>query len=810
MAKTRVPVAGTIGKSIKTISATPPQNLTITPAQIQAIIAAVNASQLAANPSGAAPTFWQLISEIPQNIVDIAALISSGYLVRNPDGTWALVPPSPPGQPGLDGEPGEDGERGAPGAPGKDGLTVMGPPGIDGEDGMDGAMGPPGPQGPAGSGATGAQGPMGNPGQDGSDGADGDQGPPGLLGPQGPTGTTGGQGPMGNPGVAGDDGVDGDVGPPGQIGPQGPTGTTGATGSAGQQGVMGVPNPMEGPQGEDGIMGPQGPQGPAGATGAPGAIGSATYQITFGDESGGGGEDPRPFLDTGASPTWSGQHTFVNGASFQGLYGNGVISTARSAVVPQVAGGNPRVVWMNASGVTDGRYFEIVTGAAIILFRVENDAQTIVSNFMAVTRSAAAIADVSLGNPTDNPTFNFLGTGLATFHGSVTATAVGPQVTLTDTGAHGTFLQLQATNTGTTLNASWFNTRPGDFNIQTANVTRMAFTMDGNVSVATPATGIAFTSSGANNGFAGDFVGSATTGQSRGLRVRAGTNASDFAFQVANQANTITYAQVGGDGSTVWGYNGTTNVINTTAAGNVTIAVAASGALLSLPNASAQIAWQSTGAQFGTGIAFSVGQAELTSVSTIPLGVGTSGAAALNFYTNSVGRIIVGAAGNVSINAPSTNNALVVTGCASQNAVQFNGAAGAGTSFGLRVDAGTNTSDRALYIGNQAGTVEYFSVRGDGLATFSGQLGVSTIGKGLAIASGTNAKVGSGTLDATGQRTVANTSVTANSLIFATYVSGPGGPLTTAISVTSQTAGTGFVAAGTPSAPFIYMIVEKI
>lgn len=156
MAKTRVDVKGTVGKSIRTISNAPPQATTLTQAQLQQIITAVNANLAAQNPSGLSPTAWSLITEIPPNISAIAALTANGFLQRNPDGTWSLVP-APAGRQGKQGPPGE---RGRPGPPGKDGASVVGPlgprgregePGKRGIPGSAGPQGPVGPQGPAGS-----------------------------------------------------------------------------------------------------------------------------------------------------------------------------------------------------------------------------------------------------------------------------------------------------------------------------------------------------------------------------------------------------------------------------------------------------------------------------------------------------------------------------------------------------------------------------------------------------------------------------------------------------------------------------------
>lgn len=242
MAKTRLPVAGTIGKSVKTVTAVPPQNLTITQAQLQAIIAAVNASQHVTNPSGLTPTDWSLITSIPSNLSAIAALVANGMLVRNQDGTWRLVPVPGPGQPGEAGPPGEDG---IPGVRGIDGVTgAQGPVGpalfFLAEDGVDGDVGPQGLPGPSG-------------------------GPPGPTGATGPTGAAGAAGAAG-PALyfLAEDGINGTDGVPG---PRGTDGSNGSNGASGAQGPMG---PALYFLAEDGVPGEPGPPGPAGATGSGG------------------------------------------------------------------------------------------------------------------------------------------------------------------------------------------------------------------------------------------------------------------------------------------------------------------------------------------------------------------------------------------------------------------------------------------------------------------------------------------------------------------------------------------------------------
>ncbi len=96
--------------------------------------------------------------------------------------------------------------------------------------------------------------------------------------------------------------------------------------------------------------------------------------------------------------------------------------------------------------------------------------------------------------------------------------------------------------------------------------------------------------------------------------------------------------------------------------------------------------------------------------------------------TNSGTSIALGvsAAGNVTVAAPSSGTSLSVTGFANSNAVAINGPSTTGQSFGVQINAGTNSSDRALRIQNAAGTANYFGVAGDG-SWFAGPLGLSSM-----------------------------------------------------------------------------------
>jgi hypothetical protein len=87
---------------------------------------------------------------------------------------------------------------------------------------------------------------------------------------------------------------------------------------------------------------------------------------------------------------------------------------------------------------------------------------------------------------------------------------------------------------------------------------------------------------GGANSFTLDIIGNATAGQSYGLFIEAGTNASDEAVRIDNQAGTHVYFRLFGDGSGVLGYNGAASTIVWNVGGNVTISAPASGVALTV------------------------------------------------------------------------------------------------------------------------------------------------------------------------------------------------------------------------------------
>lgn len=265
------------------------------------------------------------------------------------------------------------------------------------------------------------------------------------------------------------------------------------------------------------------------------------------------------------------------------------------------------------------------------------------------------------------------------------------------------------------------------------------------VVIAAPSSGVAETVTGVAGSFAAVFNGATTTGQSRGIQILAGTNASDHALVVDNQAGTIDYFTIQGDGSTTLGYNGTNAAIVTAAAGNVTIHAPSSGIALASSGAANGFAGQFIGSSTtgqsrglqvnaGTNSSDFAFQVNNQANSITYLQVSGNGAISMGPAANSL--LVNGTTGGVTINAPSSGQALTVTGAAGgANAVNINGSATTGQSNGLLISAGTNVSDTPFAILNHAQSIVFMSIRGDG----SGAVGPT--GAALSWSAGGNVTV---------------------------------------------------------------------
>jgi hypothetical protein len=83
--------------------------------------------------------------------------------------------------------------------------------------------------------------------------------------------------------------------------------------------------------------------------------------------------------------------------------------------------------------------------------------------------------------------------------------------------------------------------------------------------------------------------------------------------------------------------------------------------------------------------------------------------------------LTVNAPGTVGITAPTGGGqALTISGAGGSYAEVIQSATGAGTGFGVLINAGTNSSDTAFHVGSAAATSSYIDVRGDGAISFDG------------------------------------------------------------------------------------------
>lgn len=207
--------------------------------------------------------------------------------------------------------------------------------------------------------------------------------PQGIAGPAGPAGADGAAGPMGPAGADGDDGA---------IGPAGPAGPAGAAGAAG-------------PPGAAGPEGPAGPQGPQPALANP----SATIGLTV--KNGVAVTAPRsdsaPALDQAIAPTWSGKHKF----------------TAASTATPEgysinLTSSLPGILFTRPGAPANNGMWALVSNPTQMYLLGYTDAFAQKEVLVATRAVSGGIASIDFGNATDNPTFNFLGSGYSTF-GSV-------------------------------------------------------------------------------------------------------------------------------------------------------------------------------------------------------------------------------------------------------------------------------------------------------------------------------------------------------------------------------------------------------
>ena len=116
------------------------------------------------------------------------------------------------------------------------------------------------------------------------------------------------------------------------------------------------------------------------------------------------------------------------------------------------------------------------------------------------------------------------------------------------------------------------------------------------------------------------------------------------------------------------------------------------------------------------------GDGVLMALETAP-GIGFIGTVSnhpFRILTNNSSRIIVSAAGTVTIEPPSSGAALTALGSAGSDTCDFTADPTANNSFGVLITAGTSASDYMLFVRNVTGTVVALKIDGAGQFSYAG------------------------------------------------------------------------------------------
>jgi len=273
---------------------------------------------------------------------------------------------------------------------------------------------------------------------------------------------------------------------------------------------------------------------------------------------------PNPIVSTGTvsvdqafSPTWSGTHTFSNAITVNGagssLKGAVTIATPTSGVALTVdgfqnwitAGANFSITPNTSSGsngvtlatsFTSGGNGPIILapGGTTSLTDSANGNVTIAAPASGVALSASGLANSNVATFTASSTSGqSKGLGIA-----AGTTSADYALLVTNQAASATYAEIFGDGHGTlgpsaSLGLSWATT--------------------GDVTIAAPSSGTAFSVTGAANTNTVNFQASSTTGQSLGLQSLAGTNSSDFAFRFYNFNGTTQVLLGFGDGGVIAG-----------------------------------------------------------------------------------------------------------------------------------------------------------------------------------------------------------------------------------------------------------------
>ena len=452
--------------------------------------------------------------------------------------------------------------------------------------------------------------------------------------------------------------------------------------------------------------------------------------------------DGAPALDQGIAPTWTGSHIFAASS--------GVPLTINSP-----ASGNIALVANGVSGSPVAQFRGASSAGGTIQLRDGNTGNQLwnlssggTSTGLFSLRDGTRGADVLTANTTGNVIVNaptsgqaltvngFSGTDIARFSGA------NQGVNTISSGASAPAFFTPSGQDQWRIGAGSVNVN--DFGIY--NVTRSKSVVEisggasgGNVTINAPSSGTALLVN--------------QSGSTEGLTIQASGGGSAALRLIDNQTGTRSWYMLNGSlAPGVLSFYDATAVahrLQISTAGNVTINAPSSGISFSTTGSSgsglarftsgnngasgaedvAVYRAGSTANQIQQGPNITLFDSTNTTVSTMQQSGGQTEFWQYNGGWNQWMRVSSGR--NVTINTPSSSTeALTVNGAASAYTQRINANTGTGTSFGLVVNGGTNSSDNAFYVRNASGSTDLFRISGTG-AYFVGTSGAGTSGQVL-------------------------------------------------------------------------------
>lgn len=260
----------------------------------------------------------------------------------------------------------------------------------------------------------------------------------------------------------------------------------------------------------------------------------------------------------------------------------------------QIDSTEPRFIWNETDQAADEKMWDVDVQAKILTLRTRTDADGAGVNVIAVTRgTGTAIANISVGNAANNPTFTFLGTGTVTCNGAFTVP--GGLITI---GSSGPTQRFNESDQGTDLKNWSIAVQAGVWTLSTitdANAAgRNIFTATRGATVAV--SNISFGNATDNNTFT--FLGTGTvtaSGTVQAARFAVTSSTAPNAGIYASAANTV---GISANTTLVASFNASNGVIFTVAnflarfsAALPNGAAAAAGTLLNAPAAGDPTKW---------------------------------------------------------------------------------------------------------------------------------------------------------------------------------------------------------------------------